>query len=45
MTMAALALLVCGVILFGISQRFRRHEELGSVSTQWLSEYRQNHES
>jgi hypothetical protein len=31
--------------LLWFSRRFDRDEEMGSVSAQWLAEYRQTHES
>jgi len=33
------------VILFGLSRRLERDHEMGSVSGQWLAEYRQDRES
>jgi hypothetical protein len=44
--MTTLIALFVGVVpLLWFSRWVHRDEELGSVSAQWLSEYRQNHES
>jgi hypothetical protein len=44
--MTILIVLSLGVgSLLWFSRWFHREEEMGSVSAQWLSEYRQNHES
>ena len=39
------ALVTAVVILFGLSRRLDRNDEMGSVSGQWLAEYRQDRES
>jgi hypothetical protein len=36
---------VGGVILWSASRWRHQDNEMGCVSTQWLAEYRQNHES
>ena len=44
MTILIVLLLAVGSILW-FSRWFHRDEDMGSVSAQWLAEYRQNHES
>jgi hypothetical protein len=44
MTILIVLFLVVGFLLW-FSRWFHREEEMGSVSAQWLAEYRQNHES
>jgi len=43
--MTIIIFVLIGAALFWASRRFHRTEDLGYVSAQWLSEYRQDHES
>ncbi len=43
--MAVIGVFVGAVVLALFTRRLRREDDMGSVSLQWLSEYRQTHES
>jgi len=45
MTAVLISLVVGGISIMTITRRYHRSDEMGYVSSRWLSEYRQNHES